>query len=339
MIAQASTCQNPGDGLRPFDMRRDLLQLANLIELSFQSELDQTANPIVAEMRRLARSGPVLWLFDATHWLLSSLLRGYVWIANGQLVGNVSLNRDSEQHDLWSISNVAVHPEFRGHGIARQLMKAAIQEARQKGARLVILEVQKENAPAHQLYKELGFQIYDSVAELSLPEGKYRKQWLMPPLPLRGWRPEDWPGIENLLRAVTPKAAQEVRPLISSRYRPSMRRQLERWLDDLMYLRQSQDWLLEENGQIIALLQITAQYTKAAHRLQIFVHPHYRGAIEEKLIASGLNRLAHSPDREVTSTVSTSHVEALQAFHQNGFRTIRLLDLMKLNLCDNKEKA
>nr|MBC7244890.1 GNAT family N-acetyltransferase [Chloroflexota bacterium] len=339
MIVRANACRNPEEGLRPFDMRRDLLPLANLIELSFQSELDQTANPIVTEMRRLARSGPLLWLFDATSRLLSSLLRGYVWIANGQLVGNVSLGRESEQPNLWSISNVAVHPDFRGRGIGRQLMKAAIQEARHHGACLVILEVQKENAPAHQLYEELGFQIYDTVEELTLPEGKDMKRQLTSTLPLRECRPKDWQGIVALLHAATPKAVQEVKPILSSRYRPSIKRRLGRLFDDLSYLRQSQDWLLEEKGQVIALLQITGQYTKTAHRLQIAVHPDHRGTIEERLVAAGLNRLAHFPDREVASTVSSSHVEALQAFHKNGFRTIRILDLMRLNLRDSKERT
>ncbi|MGC8786207.1 MAG: GNAT family N-acetyltransferase, partial [Anaerolineae bacterium] len=230
-----------------------------------------------------------------------------------------------------SISNVAVHPDFRGRGIARQLMKAAIQEARQKGARWIILEVQTDNAPARQLYTELGFQVYDTIAELSLPVGK-QAQRQTPTLVLRERRPEDWQGVCHLLQATTPEAVQAVRPIVDSHYRPTIKQSLGRWLDSLLYLRQTRDWLLEKDGHIVALLQATGQYTKAAHRLQIYVHPEHRGAIEEGLVASGLDWLSHFPDREVASTVSTSHPEALQAFQRIGFRTLRLLDQMGLNL-------
>lgn len=331
-MVQVSAQRGLKEGLQPFNMRRDLLQLANLLEMTFQSELDLTANPIVTEMRNLAKAGPLLWIFDASFRLLSPFLRGYVWIANGQLVGNVSLTRESEQPNLWSISNVAVHPDFRGRGIARQLMKAAIQEAKQKGARWIILEVQTDNAPARQLYTELGFQVYDTIAEFSLPMGKQTQQRQTPTLALRERRPEDWQKVYQLFRVVIPEAAQEVRPVLSSHYRLTLRRKIEHWLDYLLYLRQNRDWLLEENSQIVALLQVTGQYTKAAHRLQIHVHPNHRGAIEEELVISGLEWLSHFPDREVASTVSTSHPEALQAFQKIGFRTLRLLDQMGLDL-------
>lgn len=331
-MVRTNTHRGPQEGLRPFDMRRDLLQLANLIELAFQSELDLIANPIVTEMRQLARSGPLLWFFNAFSPLLLSLLYGYVWIADGQLVGNVSLTRESAQLAIWSISNVAVHPDFRGRGIARQLMQAAIQEASRKGARWVILEVQSDNAPARQLYSRLGFQVYDTVAELRLAAGEQGAQRHKPTLALRERRPQDWQGICLLLRAATPETVQVVRPIECSYYRATVRQKLERWLDSLLYLRQSQDWLLEKDGQVVALLQATGQYTKTAHRLQVYVHPDHRGTIEEELLASGLYWLNRFPEREVASTVSMSHPEALHAFQKSGFHAVRLLDQMALDV-------
>lgn len=335
-MVRVNTRQESQDGLRPFDMRRDLLQLANLMELAFQAELDLTANPIVTEMRQLARSGPLLWIFNASFRLLSPFLTGYVWMVDGQLIGNVSLTRESIQPAIWSISNMAVHPEFRRRGIARQLMQAALQEARRKGAHWVILEVQTDNAPARQLYLGLGFQIYDTVAELSLAVDKQAKPWPRPALGLRERRPQDWQSICHLLRAATPETVQEIHPILCSHYRPTIRRSLERWLDSLLYLRQTQDWLLEENGQVVALVQVTGQYARTAHRLQICVRPNYRGSIEEELLVSGLHWLNRFPEREVASTVSTSHPEALQAFQKSGFRTLRTLDQMAFKVCQSK---
>ena len=55
------------------------------------------------------------------------------------------------------ISNVAVMPAFRGRGIARNLLEAAIENARQQGVKDFTLEVRAGNLPALHLYESLGF--------------------------------------------------------------------------------------------------------------------------------------------------------------------------------------
>jgi hypothetical protein len=107
----------------------------------------------------------------------------------------------------------------------------------------------------------------------------------------------------------------------------------------LLYRRRSADWVLEENGPIVAWLQLTGQYRQAAHRLQITVHPERRGVVEEELLAAGLYRLNRFPAREIVSTISTSHSEAQQAYRNAGFRTVRLLDQMRLDLRYGKDRT
>lgn len=55
------------------------------------------------------------------------------------------------------IYSLAVHPEFRGQGIARKLLEQAEAEARQRGCRCLSLEVRVDNAGAQQLYASSGF--------------------------------------------------------------------------------------------------------------------------------------------------------------------------------------
>jgi GNAT superfamily N-acetyltransferase len=339
MAAQMLAPRSPNEGIRPFLIQRDLPQLASLIEVAFQPELDRTGNLIVAEMRQLARAGPLLWLLGASQTMLSPLLGGYVWTANGQLVGNVTLSLENRRRGLWTISNVAVHPDFRGRGIARQLMEVALQEANSKGAQLIALEVRTDNVAAQRLYRELGFEVYDTTSELSLPAHNWPERTTLPSLPLRKRCSGDGQGLYNLLRAATPGKAQEVRPIPVHHYRMGMERRLTRWLDDLLYRRRSADWVLEENGPIVAWLQLTGQYRQAAHRLQITVHPERRGVVEEELLAAGLYRLNRFPAREIVSTISTSHSEAQQAYRNAGFRTVRLLDQMRLDLRYGKDRT
>ncbi len=55
------------------------------------------------------------------------------------------------------IHNVAVHSNYRRHGIARSLLQQVIAEARSRSLARVTLEVRKSNTPAQKLYESLGF--------------------------------------------------------------------------------------------------------------------------------------------------------------------------------------
>ncbi|OTA40644.1 MAG: ribosomal-protein-alanine N-acetyltransferase RimI, partial [Symbiobacterium thermophilum] len=60
-------------------------------------------------------------------------------------------------YELAHVTNIAVHPEFRGQGIGERLMRELIRIARRRGAVRMTLEVRVGNAPARALYRKLGF--------------------------------------------------------------------------------------------------------------------------------------------------------------------------------------
>ncbi len=57
------------------------------------------------------------------------------------------------------ISTLAVAPEFRGRGIGRRLLRAALDMAVQMGCRRATLEVRPSNEIAIGLYRSCGFQV------------------------------------------------------------------------------------------------------------------------------------------------------------------------------------
>lgn len=329
MIAQATLQSRTDEYLRPFDVRRDLLQLAELIELAFQEELEQSGNSIAREMREMAQSGPLLWLFAANP-KLTMQMSGYVWVADGRIVGNVSLGLESGQPRLWTISNVAVHPGFRGRGIAQRLMQAAVEELHSRGARCAVLEVRSNNTPAQSLYRALGFELYDNVEELRLPVHAWADNMHPPTLPLRRRRPNDWQDLYDLCKAAVPVSVQEVMPLLPYHFQVGLERRLHAWLERTVAGRGGADLVLEDGGEIVAWLQATGQVTAGSYRLDVTVHPRRRGALEPELVTAGLQQLSHLAPRSVASTISASHPEALQAWHGAGFYTVRKLDRMAL---------
>jgi ribosomal protein S18 acetylase RimI-like enzyme len=68
------------------------------------------------------------------------------------------------------IEDVVVDQEARGHGVGTALTMAAIDLARQQGARNVDLTSRASRAAANRLYQRLGFQLRDSNVYRYQPE-------------------------------------------------------------------------------------------------------------------------------------------------------------------------
>lgn len=92
---------------------------------------------------------------------------GLIWVwgafAGAELVGTVSVEytvRTKTRHKGLIVA-MFVHENFRGQGLARKLMCAAVEHgmARQ-GLRVLQLEVTQGNAPAEHLYQSLGFESF-----------------------------------------------------------------------------------------------------------------------------------------------------------------------------------
>ena len=69
----------------------------------------------------------------------------------GYLLGSILL-------DEGEIANVATAPEHRKKGVAKALMDAFEQEAREKGVATMFLEVRVGNLPAQSLYNTYGYE-------------------------------------------------------------------------------------------------------------------------------------------------------------------------------------
>jgi ribosomal protein S18 acetylase RimI-like enzyme len=156
------------DGLYPTRPARDLGHIAALIELCFGQWMDASGQAALAEMRTLSELGPLLWLISLFDREGEGLGMGYVWRVGGKVVGNASLYAGVNHPDMgkgWLVANVAVHPDYRRQGIARALMQAVLDRARQNNGRWVALQVEVDNLGAQQLYDSLGFTRYETLMQ------------------------------------------------------------------------------------------------------------------------------------------------------------------------------
>lgn len=82
------------------------------------------------------------------------LSRSLVAVESEHPVGLANLGRREER--TW-LGGVGVVPDHRGSGVGESLTRMLLDQAREAGAREMVLEVIVENAPAIALYEKIGF--------------------------------------------------------------------------------------------------------------------------------------------------------------------------------------
>jgi ribosomal protein S18 acetylase RimI-like enzyme len=158
MMAEIVIPSIAGEHLRRLDMRRDLVKVADLVELCFYDTLDPEGRQYLNEMRKAAQSASMMRFASSLIDESPILPSGYVWEENGQLVGNLSLIPITIQGKRgYMIANVATHPDYRGRGIATALTITAVKHAQERGAGAVWLQVRDDNPSAIHIYETHGF--------------------------------------------------------------------------------------------------------------------------------------------------------------------------------------
>lgn len=143
--------------LRPVNVRTDLTQVADLIELCFGDQMDPDGHEYVRQLRRAAANPSFLRWMPGAREQVSFPLHGYVWIEEERIIGNLSLIPFFNQGRwLYLIANVAVHPDFRRRGIGRKLTQKALWHIHEHGAASAWLQVREDNPAAVDLYRNLG---------------------------------------------------------------------------------------------------------------------------------------------------------------------------------------
>lgn len=306
-------------GLRPVNLRTDLVPLADLIEIAFADTMDNSGRAAVREMRTLSRLGPGLSVLLGMNDLAQGVGLGFVWIEDGRLVGNTSVYpANVPTGPAWIVANVAVHPDYRARGIARQLVQASldmIRRRRRGGSAPVILQVEADNAIARHLYERLGF-----VAERSWTQWRRSSTMRTPPpfdygnhpsIYITRRRPNEWRAEYALAQRLRPAVLGGMgwlRPLHAHLFR----RPLLKRLGDLISFRSLERLVIRgERDDLRAVMWIESAFAASSVQLTLMIEPQYQGEYDEALINLATRRFSlrsalsmeHPTDDLVTAAV------------------------------------
>jgi GNAT superfamily N-acetyltransferase len=249
MTAQVIPLSTPkNSNLRPFDMRRDLSAVADLVELCFADTLDADGRLYIRQMREAAISEGFSYLSTNAG---RSAMGGYVWVEDGQVVGNLSLVPHTyEGRRIHLIANVAVHPNSRRRGIARELTAAALRELDQRGSRETWLQVDEKNNAAVLLYQNMGFvEKTRRVSWRLLPHREFRDV-ANGDVVAAPRRAGDWSLQSQWLHANYPADIRWQLPMNVSLLQPGWRGALERAFNE----REVQQWSALRKNRLLGVL-------------------------------------------------------------------------------------
>ena len=275
-------------GLRPMDPMKDLRGVADLIEEAFAHDLDRSGQNALQELRWLSRLKPILWWMMYANPGHTDFLSGFVWEEEGKIVGNITVNRTRAGSRRWLISNLAVAGPWRGRGIARGLLQTGLELVREHSGLSVSLQVRTDNKPAKHLYQTFGFKEISGKTQLytrRVPKVEYyplpRRLLLRP----RNFDVDDARQAFNLALVATPQSAQKEWPLRQNQFRLSSSERVNNSFRWLLGGGPAVFWVVEDGQRLVATIDIRPAIWRQSHRIELAVHPNWRGTLEKPLIS------------------------------------------------------
>jgi len=308
-------------GPRAVHLRHDLAAIADLIEYSFASSLDLSGRAAIQEMRLISRTGPLLWALGRLNNTVPGLMQGFVWIEKGRLVGNVSITPAFDKG--WAIANVAVYPEYRRRGIARQLMQMAMEWIAERGT-FATLQVEADNTPARALYQSLNFIEQRTFTRWRRPTFHRIPEPPAKTATVRSLSRRDSGSLYALARFVGPDELGGMGWL-----RPTKKKEFlsSRWgvLGSLLGGQQNAYWgVLGRRGGLDAALLTRIQWGNLTASFDLLVRPECQGQFEAALVYEAVRQIGGRLRPLITEHPADDDA-AEMVFRQYNFRPERTL--------------
>ena len=289
MTAQATlTTQDKAEHLRKMKWS-EFDRLTELTETAFAEDQAREGRDFRDEMRGVRKMLPMFRVLFAVAPSMENYFYTLVWDVDGRLVAMVTLMRQGSDVQRWYIANVATHPDYRGRGLARALVSAALERIRTQGGQYALLQVRADNDPAYRLYRTLGFLHLETSTTLkgvaqpigmpALPDG-----YTLRPLPTTDWQTQ----LIVAQRLASPETRSVCPPTAEQIRQSWFVRQVQVLLNRFQRLK-TQGWAVVAGDQPIGLVMCRVQTGGSSpHHVNIELAPDHLG-VAPNVIAHAIN--------------------------------------------------
>lgn len=315
------------EGLRPVELTRDLPQVIELLRLVFGESLDGDSQQLIGD-------GPPGFLDSLSYRMnpaASRLSNGFVWQADGRIVGNATM-LSTRAWDRYLVANVAVHPSFRRQGIARRLMEAITSSVKARGGRVILLQVVTDNSSAVDLYKSLG---YTSIGNMTT--------WYSSSTKVRPIHIDPTEQSSSNIVLLNNRRWREAYQLDTAHVHPDLnwpeplqydayRRSLWQRATDFMNGSQFEAWVTTDNSNnLTGMASIRSEWGRS-HIITLRVRPSEAGQLEKLLLGKAIRRLSYLPQRNVRIDHPEADELTGMLLKESNFSIQRTLTHMRLEI-------
>lgn len=234
--------------IRPVRLSSDLGQIADLIEICFSPYLDAEGRDYIRHIRNAPREYAGYILDNSTPESSHLPFHGYVWVENNRIVGNLTLiyiRRYLKQ--AYFVANVAVHPDYRGRGIARSLTDRAIEHVIRHKGNAIYLQVRSENTIAQNLYSTHGFTEMTRRTQWIYRPGQDQKSEINRDIKVTSRKKGDWEQQKDWLRSLFPPELAWNFSLQIEKLEPTFLNGFDQFLNGIY----QRSWSAYENNRLI----------------------------------------------------------------------------------------
>lgn len=308
--------------VRQIDPWRDGRAVANLLESAFRDEIiDDTGQRLIHALRNYG-------MFDALSFGFGS---GFVWVEDGQVVGNASVQKNFMRRDTWVIGNVATAQNQRNRGIGRAVVDACIRYAINRGARYVALQADVTNAPALHLYEKIGFERMGEVSHYMRPSVRAQPAThALHHSAIRNARWSDRPAVWALAMRNTPDALTYAEPYDAGMYRLGLRWSLMNALNG-----NPEQWLVMEPAQgnaFAGAARTRVNLDGSHHFVEMLLRDGVSVSDGQGLLRQALARFDDYAAKPIYAMQSHPHEAAHAALFAERFHLTRTLVHMRISL-------
>lgn len=317
------------NGIQPVNIRQHLRPIADLIELCFAQNMDASGRAMIQEMRMLSNSGPLLWMMHNVDTLLKGLMQGYIWLEDGQVIGNVSIY-PAGYGQTWVIGNVAVHPDHRGKGIAQALCQAALERITHWRGKAAILQVDHNNASAIHIYDRLGFRAERTFTHWYWSSYRTAPK-MLPEMPRITYRAlHEWRAEYRLAQQVRPQEYGGIGWLKPTR-EADFRLTPWRLLSGFFAFSANEHWVVRGKNDLQAALLTRSAFGSSTLYFDLMIHPDHQASLTAPLLNHVLRR-AYEQFKNAATEHPSDDLAASEAFLAHEFQARRQLIHMRREL-------
>ncbi len=304
----------------------DFEAIKHIFEVAFSEEYKQRGLDIVDRINRWQQLYPVVKLLASFNNPYQHLFNVHVYEdeTEKRIVGLIQISARSKDQTRWHIENIAVLPDQRGKGIAKQILNYIFDTYTKKGVNRFTLEVDINNAQAIRLYELIGFRIYTTIHYFKISPKKltdFRKGTVTLPEGFRMSKASDTQMLMDLYTASTPSSIRIVDQKNLSDFHETPIEQVSKYIKEYTKRCNQMHFVIEKDNHIIASLEIIAQHKKLPHVIRLLVHPGYED-LNEDLILYAFNVLADYPERSVLIAASEHQKAKLEVIKKMKLKPV-----------------